>query len=795
MLLFAHMLAGCALFQSTSWRPSVSLKELSTRDKLEHPGDRSNHNIGQRTISHCFWAELDGTTPHELILRVDEYLGHDTWRKHFYAYNLQGPNAPTLMAPPLTHQEHMDDGFAYARDVDGDGREELIVVGDKDHDGTVHDIYVYSWSDHAFQDLMWGDHPGARYIWFDHDDDGTLELIALTPDPQSKVITTTVLALNNGFFRPIWGQRPEPWWLPRAYTAYLKQRTIHRPVATLGLLTEALKQRQLVPHDLSTMQRMLGKHLSRTSRQEERAAYILAMSWPNNEDALTLARGVREHSGRGTDFWAAAALLAMHGDPTDRATLIEPLRILMTQEKLNVDPTPLVLPVLQGFQKNRDMRAFDAAETWMQQTTLGNAQRVMLWRTWGRFPSFLGAFQRAIRAHRTPHPTSRMAADALAKAKDIEPSQEFIKVLLSHPDEHIRGRGAQVAVHKSRKKETQRMLLTYILYEQHAVSRTLMLEALATIKADVSESVHKLLLARALPRERLALHQLTALSKNPDVFTLGVLKARSSQELELYTLTPEQVSIFKSNTMAWSKLIDALTTHMRAPQDSKRRFVAVRLLGTMRALRVDALMESTLHTETDVSVRKSLIQALGAKPKHTQVFAHMLAHEQDDEVRHAARDELAKIATHQSRLALQAFVHAQFKKGHLSAKDLTAYGNAGGDLGPMFSKLLASTSKDHRALHLIVSAAFATQSRDALVWLERTQKKIKTNKKLSHQLLLQALRSTLMHVQNLKPWLHTWSKRMALHPKRCVRIIASKTVMAHDTAQVEHHAKPFYPRP
>lgn len=186
--------------------PPFDADALIARDDLFEEGSGWAPYIP--TLEGVIEVELDGAAPRERLILTVHPVPEAAAELHVHPYRTDGHAWVPL--PRLRAGGYMETGYVLPIDLEGDGQQELMLVGDTD--GVVPaDLSVVRWDGAAFAELVWGVDPAPAYAVGDVDGDGTAEVVGL-PGAYGGGVAVLGLA-DDGYLRPR-ATSPPGRWLP-----------------------------------------------------------------------------------------------------------------------------------------------------------------------------------------------------------------------------------------------------------------------------------------------------------------------------------------------------------------------------------------------------------------------------------------------------------------------------------------------------------------------------------------------------------------------------------------------------
>jgi len=784
---------------------TVSLARLAERDELEAPGDPQRGNVGVRRITAWAWAQLDGKGAREVIVRVDELAAPDLLRLHYYAYDISNSRDPKLLGGPLSIDEARDPGFMRIVDLDGDRRQELLLVGDTD--GTsISELRVYTWRA-GFQDTVWGEDEGAGYVTFDYDRDGVQEILALSPaEDDADDVSVQVLDLVSGTWRPTAPRRPLTSWAPDAFQALLEDSPIERPEHELHLMTRVMIGLGLEPPRPDDAHRALRARFDHARDPAQRAAILRAMYWAKDAEAIALFRELLSPASdaplslsEGTIEVSstAAHMLASVGSRTDRAWLLSSMQSVQASHPRGLADA-YTASVVTGFTQVQDMRAVHEVLIALtaRDLTTHLADMPLTHDAMGQ-PEHLRTLSEALSRSRDAR-AQRVILDWMtqamrrARGSSVSVSRRDLLTFLNAPDVEVRVGAAHalgaLAKTSSSRSATQD-LLARLRIERDGPVREALLDALV----DIPEAKPNTAMLNARfeqpmsAEERTSVHRLVARVDEPLAWVTALEHVERGADVTPY--------------------IEGLELHARGPRDGRWRILAASVTAlTTHAnnsvrLASCALM-SQLDTPTtrqataerasldpDATVRTACIRTLGeiSAREHTGMLlelAAQMAPDDDEDIRHVTYDALGMLWSEQVREAFMTSL-ASDPDPATSMAILDALIPRHADV--LADRDLRKVVRDHARQRIetaetcepvidLIERVFAIGLNSAPLILVRTEF-VKACNGRSEDLTIAALDALAEHPrQNLRGFVRRWRD----FPKRPVRRAAARADAAYD---------------
>lgn len=653
------------------------LRALAERDGLVAEGDPELHRLGARWLTSQRTAELDGQPPREHIVEVTEYTGEGTWQTELHPYRAAvGDALPEAMGDPIISGGYRDPGYLRIGDLDDDGRDELLVVGDTSGD-SVSAVSVWRW-DGGWRERWWGPDPGVDYVPFDPA--GVGSSAPLMPSAPAGVVIAALppvylaprgaiepWVLLDGRYRP-WPTDPGPW-LGGLMAHIAAHEPPRRPAYVLPPLADALRRGGLRPPNPIATQHGLQAMHRQTADSEDHAALLDGMAWPGNAAARPHLRAMMAPPHTTSVRAAAARSLVRVGGEADLRAILDRLTVdAMPELTAGFMGYAVVAAIVQGFAERNDPRARARLTALVAEPALSEAARVEIVRGLGvdtaAVPGLLRAsptLPPALRRAVVGAAWSRALSDPDHAAWRVPGVADAARALLKDPDPLIAGQAVELI------RRTEPAAAAAALRDAIPAApprlRTSMLDALAEIDpdADARRAAARQALA-ALPETsphdptargldpRSALHDLIARHGDDSTRAAGVSRAETSGQIDAYARAfadrpPERA--------ARGALVEAALPLSAPDRPDRIRQAATRVLGGLDDDRARAALMLLMRSDPVFYVRSGAAEALGRR--HPEVEAALivaLVREGEAHVRGDIIEALGRHGTPRARAAL-----------------------------------------------------------------------------------------------------------------------------------------------
>ncbi len=206
-LVLLTVLAACsAAPTATSQAPPFDPAALVARDRLADPSEAMDASYAP-SFDRAVSAELDGAPPREWLIVTNHPVPEAAAAVRIAPYHHDGSGWVALRL--LAAGGYMEPGYVEVIDLEGDGQDELLLVGDTDGVSPA-DLSLVRLVDGAFVDLVWGEDAGAAYVTGDVDGDGMLEIVGL-PSLMGQGPPQVLGVAPDGFLRRRTPPPPQEW--------------------------------------------------------------------------------------------------------------------------------------------------------------------------------------------------------------------------------------------------------------------------------------------------------------------------------------------------------------------------------------------------------------------------------------------------------------------------------------------------------------------------------------------------------------------------------------------------------
>ncbi|MCB9524595.1 MAG: hypothetical protein H6702_14640 [Myxococcales bacterium] len=601
-----HLMLACLWFLAA---PPVDWAAVGRRDGLIRAGDPALFGSGGRQIVAVRPADLDGAPPGEHLVHVQEYVGEGAWTDELHVYR-----GGHRVGAPWIWGGYRDPGWWRVEDFDGDGRDEVLVVGDTAGD-SVSETALLEWAGRAFEDRMWSLDPGVAVVPLPPEVAGEWVLLGLEglggpPGPAGRCV-----ALRAGWWRPapcpVLGDGT-------ALVAVALEAGLPRADLAVPGLVRWLREQGAWPAPDALLPAVLDAAEGQPAYRQ--AALLALLGWPDGPATAEVMRAWWAAPLAGSVRHAVAQALAAAGTRGDREQVLE-------------WATKVAGPAAEGAPVDRALlsQAFaDAGETWRlaQWTPLPPGTDVA-----ALFPrrappptdpaaiTTPAALQAALRAGLDPQIAVRRARALAAKAADQAPWLRAVAGV-AHADAQawreallVSGSPAERAAAASGWPEGGPVepLIRALAGERADESRQALADALGQAGGAAPAQVHPALLASIAEGSSLqtlrALYTALIRTRAPRAALVSVLRAGDC------SVRPTLVELLarERSPEAGPAVADLRT---RCPQDFERTLLAV--LGEAAAGDGAAWAASlaTAHAaHPDRAVRRLAAAVLGQRPE------------------------------------------------------------------------------------------------------------------------------------------------------------------------------------
>lgn len=635
--------------------PDVILA-LAERDGLIAVGDPELHRLGARWLTSQRSAELDGRPPREVIVEVTEYTGEGTWQTEYRAYR-PGEPLPTPIAPPVITGGYREPGYLALHDLDGDGRQALVVVGDTAGDSPS-TLDVWRLDGGRWQQVAWGPDAGLDYVVIDGASSAELPLpggapiVALRPD-EGRALAEPWLEID-GRYRP-WPVESTPWLVP--LLRHVAVDPPERPSLVLPGLGASVRAAKLDPGAAALRDlRRLHDQLDAT---DDHAAVLDAMSWPGNVAAAPHLRRFLDPPTAPTLQAAAAEGLVRVGADADRDALLE---------RLDADVgSTLGQALVRGFAERGDPRARARLAALARDGRLSTEARGEIVRLLAVDAAAVPELLRALDAPRAPRRAivgalwNRALFDEAHPVWRLAAVVEGARALLADPDPEI-ARDAVLLVRVADPQAAE--TLQRAASAAGPAAATPIMRALVELQAADTVGAERARIAADGLRTGQAVDAATQARWHRAVARYGDDDARAAGLAALDPRRPDAASLLDAYAQGIAArapraadAIDGISLQLLRFTDAEMpdrvRQSAVRALGPIDHERVRVGLGLALRLDTVFYVRAGAAGALWRRhPDSEAMLIVQLASEPEEHVRGAIIEALGKQGTPRARAAL-----------------------------------------------------------------------------------------------------------------------------------------------
>jgi hypothetical protein len=329
---------------ASSQTPAFDPAAIVARDELVDPSEAIDPMYAA-SFDRAFSAELDGAPPLEWLIVSVHAVPEAAAEVRIAPYRWDGSDWAPL--PTLSAGGYMESGYVEVLDLEGDGQDELLLVGDTDGVSRA-DLSVVRLVDGRFEDLVWGVDSGAAYASGDLDADGTVEIVGLTSLLGGGPSEVLGLA-EDGFLRARRPPTPSDW-LPG-----LLAKTLSEPAAPHRLdgLAAAMRHSKTSPGPAS-VPLLLSAWDTMTEWDREPLVVLLSLTGSTEaEEFLAQRITMMDTSDPHRALGAAAGPLPL------REAVLKAFARRVTADELG-DMQELVEGALPGFAAQGDVRLREA---------------------------------------------------------------------------------------------------------------------------------------------------------------------------------------------------------------------------------------------------------------------------------------------------------------------------------------------------------------------------------------------------------------------------------------------------
>ncbi|MCB1156423.1 MAG: hypothetical protein KDK45_02885, partial [Leptospiraceae bacterium] len=132
----------------------------------------------KQSLKACYQAELTGKAPKEAIYYIESKEGTGVRNIEIAVFTLL-TKQPELLIRRQTHSESFSPGYLQIQDLDRDGKDEILVIGDTEGVSN-RNLMIFEWANGQLNDRVYGEDCGISYFFLDTNGDKKSEVVALT---------------------------------------------------------------------------------------------------------------------------------------------------------------------------------------------------------------------------------------------------------------------------------------------------------------------------------------------------------------------------------------------------------------------------------------------------------------------------------------------------------------------------------------------------------------------------------------------------------------------------------------
>jgi hypothetical protein len=294
----------------------LSVSALIKRDNLERFFELSEGFVAKlpRESARISTVELNGVAPPELVIETSQKVSEDEWVEAMWLYDVTDPANPVRIhsrnpaalpheAPHVAglHWLTMDGSRRWIKDLDGDGRAELVWSSDAQDSPT--DLAILGWGElgegeRGIRDMLWSDPMGKHVLIADVEDDCVSEVVSLDLHEAAADRLAVIRKLEDGIWR-VDERGQSGYQLQRILEALIEDVDQPDHVGALVFMVGLLRERGVSPRDVAALQRRLEALLAFADAEGSGEVQDLlygAMVWPDNPRAYELlSQRLRDH--------------------------------------------------------------------------------------------------------------------------------------------------------------------------------------------------------------------------------------------------------------------------------------------------------------------------------------------------------------------------------------------------------------------------------------------------------------------------------------------------------------------
>lgn len=660
--------------------PPVNIASIIAREGFEVEGDPDLHGVGERWVDGVRWAKFDVTGRPTLLLQVWDYVGEGGWSWELHAFDVTDHENPRPVRTRSDKSEailsgggYMDQGYLRVLDLDGDGKDEIIDVGQTDGYSTS-TLGLWFWNDakKQLEDRIWAMSGGVDYVFVDLDNDLVKEVVAFGREhgdgTDNDGLEVRVLRRERGYWREV--EEVGADWIERA-AVHALTRPHERPDHVYPMAIEALEGKKLSDEQLDKIQKSLETQYASfpAERSWMRGAVVLAMGLEGNEAGARFLLSLSQ-SPEGAEL-RERICLALYNTRTKEGVAHAFEMFDRSLELAAQDNTSdgVIRALLIAAAKNNDPNAVQHFERAYE--SIGADERGRLLKTFYSAPATLAKpLSERFDVATDPEEIASLAYFFASRTRPYSVEHEVwleslntarLEQLSKHPSPQIRKQAlflfadkapdrARVSYIEALADETDPTIIVMLLDNFPA-------QAIPEQQAPLTTSLKKVHTRWVSNREiSYMLQKVIARQKNPALTALGLTWVRYPDSAIVHA--PHGSTCDEKNRDA---LVDIFLNAIAASADEHVRRSYYEVLGRCGNKRAVDVLKQALEDETNSYVKATAVTSLGqlgASDVIPQLEAILSGSDDDVHLAEVAVEALVKFNTEEARLALRRSVRA-----------------------------------------------------------------------------------------------------------------------------------------
>ncbi|MEM7183768.1 MAG: HEAT repeat domain-containing protein [Spirochaetota bacterium] len=718
-----HLTQAFALFLVFSLTATTSFAKPCSQNLLRKLQKKIDLERNDK-IQTCQLAELDGKAPREAVMYLARKEGKEVLDFEVLVFSLKQKKI-RLMQQLETHSEFLAPGYLEILDLDANGRDEIIVVGDTDG-LQLRELLVLQWANGHLTDKVYAEDPGISYLFIDVDGNSRKEIVALSADNSLQVWRKG----EAGYYRRSKGQVPA---LKPLLQKAIANNHFPRFYPDLIFFRNAFLKSRQSAYQSKSYHEMLQQKYQNSDNSKEKIAILQALGLSGHPQTGKFLQKITynlKYSAtiRGAAF--EAWLLHLGSQQNKALTYLRKYIENGGSESAFLQTAFLAVKKLSQAEKVAAMlvKIFEKPSYPLAK------KKLILYRSCAPIREELSNYLLKLAVEGEDETLQRIAAIHLesVNSRKRKLSEKYLQKAIQSKLPAVQEAAASL-IGRAGKKNYRSQVKSLYTQNKNTLGRRKILNALYRLKAfSYSTFYQQALQSTKDKKTRLALHRLLANSKNSDTIVTSIAMVRSARELSRYDKI-----IQKRNLKFLQPLLD-LAENKRL--GNKVRSKSLQLLQYYKHPKLQVSLEKLLSETSSSEILVAVLETLAIfpSPRTAELLQKTFTNSPRSEVRNAAILSLGKIRIPKATNYLLKILQKQNNKSTIKALSLTRSRKAREALQKQLSrqeKILEQQSDCTDCafqIYLLSQAIFQLNKKAGLLAIEKQLKRSENAEELIH---------------------------------------------------------------